>query len=493
MKKNQQQLLPVPPQLLFNVIHSASDVIIVADQKRRIVFANHSACEKTGFQHGELLGKNIAALYSKENQAKYISRILQGIQKHGRWSGEIELRRKNGTPLWIDTKIYAFYDDDGKIAGRIGIGRDLSDRRLLGQHQWESDGHLLTVIESMEDAVCVCDAQGKIVMCNEAHCRMLGYCREEIIGVQPPYPWVDQVDHRKLRYGFRILLKEGKLKNYTISWHRHDESTLVVSLAFSPMKDISGSISGMVITARDITDVQYVEELRRTNERMQRLISDVQRKAERLQTLEAVNSLVLKNTDIGRIFRSVVAGIKKLVQHDLAGIYVYDSDHESLLPHTLSKQTQFSRRLAKFPLPLGEGIIGAAAISGRMVLANNAQLDPRSKYPEGMKPDREHFIAVPLQGRGSIFGVLVVARNSDPEFIEEEALIVKSFADATTVALENARLFWELNKHQHGLAQAVVSHVGREMARNVSAPLKLPGERGRKRIPRSKKTGSALQ
>ena len=50
-----------------------------------------------------------------------------------------------------------------------------------------------------------------------------------------------------------------------------------------------------------------------------------------------------------------------------------------------------------------------------MVWVNNAQLDPRSRYPEGMRPEREHFIAVPLKGRMSIFGILVVARNRDPD------------------------------------------------------------------------------
>ncbi len=493
MTKRQQCLLPVPSQLLSNVIDSASDVIIVADRSRRIVFVNRSACEKTGFEMKDLIGKNVIALYPKNDQAKYRSRILQSIQKHGRWFGETEIRKKDGTTFWTETKIYAYFDEEQRISGTIGIGRDLSDRRLLGQHQWESDGQLRTVIESMGDAICVCDTQGKILMCNEAHCEMLGCRREEIIGMQPPYPWVDPIDHRKLRYGFRILLKEGKLKNYTITWHRRNGSTLIVSLAFSPMKSSSGSVNGMVVTARDITDVQYVEELRRTNERMQRLMSDVQRKAERLQTLEAVNSLVLKNADIGRIFRSVVAGIKELVQHDLAGIYMYDSNHECLLPHTLSKQTRFSRKLAKFPLPLGEGIIGAAAISGRLVLANNAQLDPRSRYPDGMRPEREHFIAVPLQGRGSIFGVVVVARNSDPEFIEEEALIVKSFADATAVALENARLFWELNKRQESLARSVTMPEDEDASRKVPMSFRAPGVSKRKRRRQARVTDPAVR
>ena len=85
-----------------------------------------------------------------------------------------------------------------------------------------------------------------------------------------------------------------------------------------------------------------------------------------------------------------------------------------------------------------------------MVWVNNAQLDPRSKYPPAMRPEKEHFIAVPLLSRGSLIGVLVVARNRDPEFIEEETEIVRSFAEAATVALDNERLLDELRSRHLG-------------------------------------------
>jgi GAF domain-containing protein len=71
-----------------------------------------------------------------------------------------------------------------------------------------------------------------------------------------------------------------------------------------------------------------------------------------------------------------------------------------------------------------------------MVWVNNAHLDPRSRYPTGSRPGIEHFIAAPLKSKGHIFGILVVARNRDPLFTEEEANVVKSFADAVAVALE---------------------------------------------------------
>ncbi|MBI3765927.1 MAG: PAS domain S-box protein [Ignavibacteriales bacterium] len=418
-------------QFFMEVASSSSDIVVVADQNRHIVFVNPTACKKTGYSKKELLGAKIPILYRKENQSKYTSRIFTDLHKKGRWSGEMEVRKKDGTTFCTDTTIIAFRDTKGDLAGTIGIGRDLSEKRLLDQRIWQSESHLQEVVESMADALYICDVAGKILMCNKTQCDMLGYHREEIVGTRFPYPWIDASDNLKLQRGMKLL-------------------------ALSLLNDQAGKPKGCVVSVRDVTDVRFADGRRRANDQIHRLMIEVKRKAERLQTLQEINSFVLHNADVSRIFRSITSGVKKLVEHDLAGIYIYDPDQQSFLPYMLSKKTPFSRKLAKFPLPLGEGIIGEAAISGKVVWVNNAQLDPRSRYPEGMKPEKEHFIAVPLKGRESIFGVLVVARNRDPQFIEEEVLVVQSFADAATVALENARLFYELSKLQSDPVKSAV-------------------------------------
>ncbi len=434
--------------LLRAVANYSRDLIVIADWERTISFANRSVCEKTGYKVKELVGEKIPLLYHVRNRSKYTARIYKALHEEDFWEGEIEIRKKDGTSLCTDATIFVFFDERGMPAGTIGIGHDLRDRRLLEQRVWESEGKLQSVIESMEDAIFVADVKGKILMCNEAHGRLLGYRKDEIVGASLPYPWVDQADAEKLRKGLKIVTKEGKLRNYTIGWRRRDGSKVVVSLSLYLLHSRSGATRRFVISLRQNSKIHYIEELHRSYERMQRLTMDIQRKAQRLQTLEEVNLLVLKNANIPQIFKAITNGIKKLVEHDLAGIYSYDPQRKNLIAHTLSKQTVFSRKLAKLPLPMGEGIIGMAAQSGKMVMVNNAHHDPRSRYPPGMRPEKEHFIAVPLKGRGALFGVLVVSRNRDPGFIEEEALLVKSFAEAATVALENARLYQEIDRYK---------------------------------------------
>lgn len=437
-----------PKDLLFKTVRFSNDIIIIADRKRTILYANPAVCRKTGYRLKELLGQKLPILYRKEDRAGYAGRILKHIRESGRWRGEVEIRRKNGTTFSTSTVMSAFYDETGSPAGTVGIGRDLTHEKLLLRHALEKEHRLQCIIESMEDAICVCDKEGKILMVNSAHCRMLGYRKEEIVGAKSPYPWIDSADVARSKLLMKRVQKEGSVKNVSLAWRRRDNRRLLVSVAMSQYVTPSRGTDGQVCTIRDITDVQYSEDLRHANEQIQRLIFDIKRKAARLQTLDETNTLMLHQAKISSIFQEITKGVKRLVVHDLAGIYVYDALKKSLVPHTLSKQTAFSRELAKFSLRIGQGIIGEAALTGHLVLANDAHLDPRSRYPKGMKPDCEHFIAVPLKAKNSIFGILVVARHREPGFIEEEAEVIKSFANAASVALENARMISKLTQRR---------------------------------------------
>ena len=94
--------------------NSSSDVVIIANMKKEILFANWVACQKTGYKERELLGKKLTMLYKKEDTARYIAKISKGLHESGRWNGEIEVRKKDGTTFGTEASIFEFYDKNGK-------------------------------------------------------------------------------------------------------------------------------------------------------------------------------------------------------------------------------------------------------------------------------------------------------------------------------------------------------------------------------------------
>ncbi|MGH7996189.1 MAG: GAF domain-containing protein, partial [Opitutaceae bacterium] len=89
--------------------------------------------------------------------------------------------------------------------------------------------------------------------------------------------------------------------------------------------------------------------------------------------------------------------------------------------------------------PLGEGVVGRVAQSGRPELIADAAAAPLIVKHEDAALRVRSVIAVPLEFRGRFFGVLAVANPAeDRPFTEVEFSLMQSLAEQAALALHNA-------------------------------------------------------
>lgn len=100
---------------------------------------------------------------------------------------------------------------------------------------------------------------------------------------------------------------------------------------------------------------------------------------------------------------------------------------------------------------IGQGIIGAAAQSGDIILANQARQHPAFYYLVGAEVQAE--LAIPLKKGAQVIGILNVDSEQVDVFEEADVTLLKTVADQLVIALEKSRLFEETQQRADALAR----------------------------------------
>ena len=111
-----------------SVIENIQDVFYRSDAEGNLIMASPSFLTLLGYESfDDCLGQPVSALYYEpEKRAVFLSE-LQG--KGSITSYEVVLKRKDGTPVTVETSSHFYLDDTGNIAGVEGIFQDLTQRK----------------------------------------------------------------------------------------------------------------------------------------------------------------------------------------------------------------------------------------------------------------------------------------------------------------------------------------------------------------------------
>ena len=172
----------------------------------------------------------------------------------------------------------------------------------------------------------------------------------------------------------------------------------------------------------------------------------------------------------------IVSHAVQLSGTDGGAIYEYDEQSEEfLLRATDHMEEELINALRANPPRLGDGVVGRAAASREPVQIPNI-LEERAYAPR-MRQLLERFgfrasLAVPLLREDRIIGGLVVRRKSTGEFRPEVIELLKTFATQSVLAIQNARLFREIEEKSRQI-EAANRHKSEFLA-NMSHELRTP-------------------
>src|SRR5262249_33226250 len=102
--------------------------------------------------------------------------------------------------------------------------------------------------------------------------------------------------------------------------------------------------------------------------------------------------------------------------------------------------------LQDHPIPMGRGSAGGRAVPGRRPLQSPDALADADYEAKGVAKasGMRTKLAVPLMREGAPIGFITLQRRTVRPFTKQQIALVETFADQAVIAIENARLFSEV-------------------------------------------------
>ncbi len=223
----------------------------------RFEYVNDRLCDMLGRTRSELLGHDFREFLHPDSidlvAGRYVGR------QHGERSPsvyEFKIVHKDGTSRDVEVSGNTMMGRDGKmntIAQILDITEEVENKRALE----ESERRYRDLVETMDDGLATDDENGVITYVNDALCKMLGYTRDETVGLLGY-----EIFHSISRNGYdnrAIARAKGVIEHYEAELLTKNGATVPVMVSACPLPIENGNYKGSFALFTDISELKSVE------------------------------------------------------------------------------------------------------------------------------------------------------------------------------------------------------------------------------------------
>lgn len=137
---------------------------------------------------------------------------------------------------------------------------------ITGQELAPGHGsHAEALMRALPDGLLLTDGRGRIIEVNDALCTMMGYDRDELLGLEPPYPWWPEDHVARIAERFAASMAERSAR-WELTFQRRDGARFPASVTSSALVTAGDDVAGFASVLRDMTGEQRERERLRAAE-----------------------------------------------------------------------------------------------------------------------------------------------------------------------------------------------------------------------------------
>lgn len=243
-------------------IAACSEGIVITDPNQPddpIVYVNSAFERTTGYVAEEVLGRNCRFLQGEDCDQPPLDELRAALREGRVCRVVLKNYKKDGTPFWNELSVSPVRDEEGQLVNFVGVQKDVTERRQWEERLQESEERFRATFEAAAVGMAHVATDGRWLRVNGKLLEILGYPREELVGLT-----FQDITHpndlsKDLEHVNRMVL--GEIETYSIEkrYFRKDRSRIWVNLTVSMVRARSSESEYFVSVIEDITERKLKE------------------------------------------------------------------------------------------------------------------------------------------------------------------------------------------------------------------------------------------
>ena len=370
-----------------SLIESSADALVTVDPNLTITDVNEQMVRVTGYSRGELIGSFFPDYFTDSTRAA--GAVHQTFEAGLVTNYELALRSRHDRILQVSFNASVFKDTEGRVRGILASARDITEQKRLQERLRDSQIYTRSLIEASPDAIVTVDPDLIITDVNEQIVKLTGNPREVLIGSSFREYFTDP---ERAAAGVRTTLREGSVTNYDLVLKSRSGRHARVSFNAAVLRDGEGHVTGILGSARDVTEQKRTEEKLRETQNYNRGL--IEASPDALVTVDP--ELVI--TDVNeQMVRLSGFGRKLLIGNRFAELFTDPARAEAGVRNTLRDNlvTNYELILKKrngqrIPVSFNAGTFHTADGSVRGVLAAARDITEQKRLETQYKEARNY-------------------------------------------------------------------------------------------------------
>lgn len=419
-----------------SIVENSIDGIFQSTPNGRFITVNSAMARMYGYGSPEEMVRSVtdisAQLYASPELREVLRRRL--LEEERVMGFESLDTRRDGSMFWTSMNVQAIRSPlDGKILYYQGTVEDISGRKAAEDELRDSEERYRLLFENNPLPMWIYDLETlKFLKVNDAAVRHYGYSNDEFMSmtikdIRPPADVPGLLEN--IAHVTEGLDEAGGWRHYK------KDGTLIQVEIVSHTVIFDGRRAELVL-ANDVTERRQAEQDREL------LIRELEINNIESETLREGFASLVATVEFTEIIQRLLDQMRRVVPYDSASIWRLEGGLQKFVG---GRDLPAMFDGGDVALTLDEANSAMPIFRGEVpyILNNNVQ-EELADFSEPPHNIINSWLALPLKTRGQVVGLIALDGYYRDQFDEHEAELAVTFANQVAIALENARLFSEL-------------------------------------------------